>query len=156
MPPLGVPATAPVATNLTLRSNNDVLSFFDSGRGSSVPSKQSSSSIDLSDDNDVMSKPVRVEEEAKTRKRKFWDISKQLPVNDRDEAESDSDIEAIKEVVGEELDLEEETPTEHNKRVCIGVRPPLSVHPRSQYEGYSHPLSKDQERYVVRDLLVGD
>lgn len=135
---------------LAMRSDSDALPFVDSGRGSSIPSKQSSQGID----EEIAVRRV------KPRKRKSWEISRQQPANSGDEIYSDLDLEVLtEEELGlelEEEELEPETPAQQNKRFCVGVRLPPLVYPKSQYEGYRRSLPKEKEWLVVEELLVSE
>lgn len=140
------------------------LVFVDSGRGSSVWSKQSSQGID-----EVAPTQGRADE-ASLNKRKFREISTQPPAANEDEAEPDLDLEVLTERELElELELESESEseseselelelgsesTQKNKRFCAGVQPPPFVYPKSQYEGHNYSLPKEKEWLVVKELLV--
>lgn len=143
MPPT---TTAPVAP--ATRSDGGALPFVDSGRGSSIPSKQSSQGAEES----VV--PTRRVKPRDCKKRKLLEISRQLP------ADSDEDLDLDLEVLTEgELELrlisdESRIPVQKNKRFCIGVRPPPFVYPKSQYDGHKHSLPKEKEWLVVKELLV--
>lgn len=133
--------------------------FVDSGRGSSIQSKQSSQGPD-----EEVAAPaqrrVELRDEASPNKRRFQDISTQLPADNEDEVNPDLDLEVLTEGELElELELElgsdEEMEPTQSKRFCVGVQPPPFVYPKSQYEGYKHPLPKEKEWLVVKELLVG-
>lgn len=140
MPPT---TTAPVA--LATRSDGDALPFVDSGRGSSIPSKQSSQGAE---EGVVSARRVKPRD---CKKRKLREISRQL-LTDSDE-DLDLDLEVLTE--GElELGSISNEPAQKNKRFCIGVRLPPFVYPKSQYDGHKHSLPKEKEWLVVKEFLV--
>lgn len=155
-----------VTIGLRMRSDDDALPFVDSGCGSSILLKQSSKSIDFTDDDETTvptKRRVRPQQgENLPKKRKLRELLKQQPANEGDEIEPILDLEAVQEMeveelgLGseEELELEPEVPAQKNKRFCVGVRVPPFVHPKSQYEGYKYHLPKEKEWLVVKNLLV--
>lgn len=153
-----------IAAEMVVRSDDGALPFIDSGRGSSALSMQSSKGIDSTDDEVVVPTRGRVKASGKnsSRKRKFREISGQQPPNsDDDETESILDPEVAEELEAEKLgldseELEPEVLAQEKKRFCVGIRVPPFVYPKSQYEGYEHPLPKEKEWLVVREFLVGE
>lgn len=145
--------TTPVVLATRSGSGSDAIPSVDSGRGSSIPSKQSSQGVEEV----VVSAPSRVESRD-SKKRKLREITRQLPAYSGDEIDPDLD-EALTELeleldLGSEEELELQIPVRKTKRFCVGVRPPSFVYPKSQYEGYKHSLPKEKEWLAVEALLV--
>lgn len=130
----------------------DVLPSVDSGRGSSIPSKQSSQGVE-----EVVVSALGRAEPRDSKKRKLREIPRHLPAYSKNEIDPDLD-EVLTEELELELDLgsEEELqiPVQKTKRFCVGVRPPPFVYPKSQYEGYEHSLPKEKEWLAIKALLV--
>lgn len=133
---------------LGMRSDIVALPFVDSSRGSSIPSKQSSHGIDEEVVAQIQSR-VELRDEDPPKKRKFREISRQLPA---DEIDPNSDLEVLTEEESEGPELE--IPAQGNKRFCVGVRLPSFVYPKSQYEGYKYSLPKEKEWLAVKEFLV--
>lgn len=157
MPPtITAPVLATRSVALATRSDSDALPFVDSGRGSSIPSKQGSQGAEEA----VVSTRRRVELRD-SKKRKLREIARQLSADhdSGDEIDPDLGLEVLTEGELElgsisEEELEPRVPVQKNKRFCIGVRPPSFVYPKSQYEGHKHSLPKEKEWLVVKELLV--
>lgn len=133
---------------------SDALTSVDSGRGSSIPSKQSSQGVE-----EVVVSALRRVEPRDSKKRKLREIIKRLPTYNGDEIDSELDGPFTEELeleldLGSEEELELQIPVRQTKRFCVGVRPPSFVYPKSQYEGYKHSLPKEKEWLAVEALLV--